>query len=91
MRVLVNVLPAARLVIGGLALALLVAIGGRLAVRALVPAAERDTAHTIAAPLLLALGALFALFMGLTLAGSAVIGPAAKSRGVRSSRGRASS
>lgn len=64
-------LPAAVLVAGGLALALLVAIGGRLTVRALVPAAERDTAYTIAAPLMPALGALFALFMGLTLASEA--------------------
>lgn len=64
-------LPAAVLVVGGLALALLVAISGRLAVRALVPAAERDAAYTIAAPLMPALGALFALFMGLTLASEA--------------------
>ena len=56
-------LPAAVLVIGGLALALLLAIGGRLAGRALVPAAEQDAAYTIAAPLMPALGALFALFM----------------------------
>ncbi len=64
-------LPAAVLVAGGPALALLVAIGGRLAVRVLVPAAERDAAYTIAAPLMPALGALFALFMGLTLASEA--------------------
>ena len=64
-------LPAAVLVAGGLTLALLVAIGGRLAVRALVPAAERDAAYTIAAPLMPALGALFALFIGLTLASEA--------------------
>src|SRR4249920_372758 len=64
-------LPAAALVVGGLALALLVAIGGRLAVRALVPTAERDAAYAIAAPLMPALGALFALFMGLTLASEA--------------------
>jgi hypothetical protein len=64
-------LPAAVLVVGGLAFALLVAIGGRLAVRALVPAAERDAAYTVAAPLMPALGALFALFMGLTLASEA--------------------
>ena len=64
-------LPAAVLVVGGLAFALLVAIGGRLAVRALVPAAERDAAYAIAAPLMPALGALFALFMGLTLASEA--------------------
>ena len=64
-------LPAAALVAGGLAFALLVATGGRLAVRALIPAAERDAAYAIAAPLMPALGALFALFMGLTLASEA--------------------
>ena len=64
-------LPAAELVVAGLAVALLVAIGGRLALRALVPAAERDGAHTIAAPLMPALGAIFALLMGLTLAAEA--------------------
>jgi hypothetical protein len=51
-------LPAAVLVVGGLALALLVVIGGRLAVRALAPAAERDAACTVAAPLMPALRAL---------------------------------
>ena len=64
-------LPAAVLVAAGLALALLATLGGRLAVRALVPAAEREAAYTIAAPLMAALGALFALFMGLTLASEA--------------------
>jgi len=64
-------LPVAVLVIGGLALALLVTVGGRLAARALVPVTERDAAYTIAAPLMPALGALFALFMGLTLANEA--------------------
>src|SRR5580693_4808457 len=64
-------LPAVVLVAGGLVLALLVAIGGQLAVRALVPAAERDAAYAVAAPLMPALGALFALFMGLTLASEA--------------------
>src|SRR5260370_23264770 len=64
-------LPAAALVISGLVLALLVAIGGRLAVRALIPAAERQGAHTIAAPLMPALGAIFALLMGLTRASEA--------------------
>lgn len=64
-------LPAAVLVVGGLAVALLVAIGGRLAVRALVPAKEQDAAYTIAAPLMPTLGALFALFMGLTVASEA--------------------
>src|ERR1700745_197494 len=61
-------LPTAVLVISGLVLALLVVVGARLAARALVPAAERDAAYTIAAPLMPALGAIFALLMGLTLA-----------------------
>ena len=56
-------LPAVVLVAGGLVLALLATLGGRLAVRALVPATEREAAYTIAAPLMAALGALFALFM----------------------------
>jgi hypothetical protein len=76
-------LPAAVLVISGLLLALLVAIGGRLAVRALIPAAEREGAHTIAAPLMPALGAIFALLMGLTLASEA--GSLASAQGIVSS------
>jgi hypothetical protein len=64
-------LPAAVLVVSGLALALLVAIAGRLAVQALIPAAEREGAHAVAAPLMPALGAVFALLMGLTLASEA--------------------
>jgi hypothetical protein len=64
-------LPAVVLVVGGLAVALLVAVGGRLALRALIPAAERDGAYSIAAPLMPALGAVFALLMGLTLASEA--------------------
>ena len=66
-------LPAAALIAGGLALALLAAIGGRLAARALLPAAERDAAYTIAAPLMPALGALFALLMALSLASEATL------------------
>jgi pimeloyl-ACP methyl ester carboxylesterase/DNA-binding CsgD family transcriptional regulator len=76
-------LPAAVLVISGLALALLVAAGGRLAVRALIPAADREGAHTIAAPLMPALGAVFALLMGLTLASE--IGFLASAQGIVSS------
>ena len=38
-------LPAVVLVISGLVLALLAAVGGRLAVRALIPAAKREGAH----------------------------------------------
>jgi hypothetical protein len=45
-------LPAVVLVAGGLVLALLATLGGRLAVRALVPATEREAAYTIAAPLM---------------------------------------
>ena len=64
-------LPTAVLIIGGLAAALLLAAGARLAVRAVIPAAQRDSAYTIAAPLMTALGGLFALTMALTLAGEA--------------------
>jgi hypothetical protein len=66
-------LPAAVLVLGGIALALLVAIVGRLAMRALVPTTEREAAYTIASPLMSALGALFASLMGLTPASEAVL------------------
>ena len=76
-------LPTAVLVISGLVLALLVAVGARLAVRALVPAAERDAAYTIAAPLMPALGAIFALLMGLTLASE--VGFLAAAQGIVSS------
>lgn len=64
-------LPAAILAAGGLVLALLAAIGGRLAARALLPSTEREAAYTIAAPLMPALGALFALLMALSLASEA--------------------
>ncbi len=64
-------LPTAVLVISGLVLALLGAAGGWLALRALIPAAEREGAHAIAAPLMPALGAIFALLMGLALASEA--------------------
>jgi hypothetical protein len=64
-------LPAAVLVVAGLAFALLAAIGGRLAMRALIPAEQRDAAYGIAAPLMPALGALFAILMALTLASEA--------------------
>ena len=54
-----------------LALALLVAIGSRLAIGVLVPDSERDAAHAVAAPLMPALGATFAILMALTLASEA--------------------
>ena len=61
-------LPVAVLIIGGLAAALLFAAGARLALRALIPAAQRDSAYTVAAPLMTALGALFALTIAFTVA-----------------------
>ncbi|HEY6309253.1 MAG TPA: hypothetical protein VIY52_00380 [Streptosporangiaceae bacterium] len=69
--ILLTSLPAAVLIVGGLGFALLVAIGSRLAVRALIPAAEREGAYTIAAPLMPALGAVFAILMALSLASEA--------------------
>jgi hypothetical protein len=59
------------LVVGCLAAAVLVAFVSRLAVRALVPVDERESAHSIAAPLMPALGAAFAILMALTLANEA--------------------
>ena len=76
-------LSAVVLVISGLVLALLVAAGGWLALRALIPAAEREGAHAVAAPLMPALGAIFALLMGLTLASEA--GALASAQGIVSS------
>jgi hypothetical protein len=73
-------LPAGVLVVGWLALALLMAAGARLAMRALIPAADREGAHAIAAPLMPALGALFALLMALTLASEA--GALASAQGI---------
>jgi hypothetical protein len=64
-------LPVGVLVVGWLGLALLVAALGRLGVRALVPAGERDHVPQIASPLMPALGAAFAIFAALTLAGEA--------------------
>ncbi len=64
-------LPVGVLVVGWLGLALLVAALGRLGVRALVPADEGDHVPQIASPLMPALGAVFAIFAALTLAGEA--------------------
>jgi hypothetical protein len=64
-------LPAGVLVAGGIGVALLLAFVARLAVRALVPAAERDIASSIAGPLISAFGATFALLMALSLASEA--------------------
>ncbi len=59
------------LVVGCLAIAALVALGSPLAARALVPAGERESTYTIAAPLMPALGAAFANLTALTLANEA--------------------
>ncbi len=64
-------LPTWLLVVGSLALSVVVATGGRLVVRAVVPAAERDSVHAVATPLMPALGAAFAVMIALTLAGEA--------------------
>jgi len=60
------------LLIGGcLAIVLLVAVGSRLVVQALVPESERDAAQGVAAPLMSPLGAAFAILAALTLANEA--------------------
>jgi uncharacterized membrane protein len=61
----------ALLVLGCLAVAALVALAIRSAVRALVPPPERDGAVAVAAPLMPALGAAFAVLVALTLASEA--------------------
>ncbi len=57
--------------LGCLAIAVLVAVASRLAVRALVPPGEREFTYTVAAPLMPALGAAFAVLIALTLANEA--------------------
>jgi hypothetical protein len=64
-------LPAGVLVAGCLAAAVAVALLSRLAVRAVIAIDERDQVHAIAAPLMPALGATFAVLMALTLASEA--------------------
>jgi hypothetical protein len=64
-------IPAAVLVAGSLVFALIVAAASRTTIRALVPEAERDQVQAIAAPLMPALGAAFAVLMALTLASEA--------------------
>ncbi len=63
--------PMGVLVVGCLAVAAVVAVVARLAVRALVPEDERDAATAVAAPLMPALGAAFAILAALTLASEA--------------------
>jgi hypothetical protein len=64
-------LPAGVLVVVWLGIALVAAIVGRVAIRALVPPQERDHVPAIAAPLMPALGAAFAVLTALTLASEA--------------------
>ena len=64
-------LPAGVLFAVGTALALAVGYASRVATRAIVPVGERDHVQTIAAPLMPALGATFAVLMALTLASEA--------------------
>ena len=64
-------LPAGVLALGWLGLALFVAAIGRIGVRVVVPVGERDQVPQIASPLMPALGAAFAIFAALTLAGEA--------------------
>src|SRR5215831_9222403 len=59
------------LVLGCLALAALVAVLSRLALRALIPASEREGVNAIAAPLMPALGAAFTILIAITLANEA--------------------
>lgn len=60
------------LLVGGcLAIALLFAVGSRLAIRAFLPESERESAHAVAAPLMSPLGAAFAILAALTLANEA--------------------
>jgi len=63
--------PPGLLVAGWLAVALIVAAAGRVAIRALVSPGDRDQVPAIAAPLMPALGAVFAVLMALTLASEA--------------------
>jgi len=67
----VTSLPAWLLVVVSLVLSLIIACGARVLVRAVVPEAEYDSVQGIAAPLMAALGAVFAVMMALTLAGEA--------------------
>jgi hypothetical protein len=61
----------ATLVLGCTAVAALVAIASRISLRALLPASEQEGSQAIAAPLMPALGAAFAILAALTLANEA--------------------
>jgi hypothetical protein len=59
------------LIVGCLTAAALVAVGSRCIVSALVPSSQREESQAIAAPLMPALGAAFAILVALTLANEA--------------------
>src|SRR6476659_112597 len=63
--------PSVVLVVGWLVVAIAVAACSRWAVRRFVPAGERDHVTSIAAPLMPALGATFAVLMAVTLSSEA--------------------
>lgn len=63
--------PVWLLVLASLVLALLVVGSSKLATSAIVPSAESDQVHSVAAPLMAALGATFAVLTALTLSSEA--------------------
>ena len=64
-------LPAWALVVGCVGLALLAAAASRIALKAFIPLPERDSAFTIAAAIMTAIAAAFAVLMALTVANGA--------------------
>ncbi len=64
-------LPTGALVAGWLVVAIAFTLLSRVVIRAVVPTEERDHVHAIAAPLMPALGATFAVLMALTLSSEA--------------------
>jgi hypothetical protein len=64
-------LPAWALVVGCVGLALLAAVASRIGLKAFIPVPERDSAFTIAAAIMTAIAAAFAVLMALTVANGA--------------------
>jgi hypothetical protein len=64
-------LPAWALVVGCVGIALLFAVGSRYALRAFIPTAERDSAFSIAAAIMTAIAAAFAVLIALTVVSAA--------------------
>jgi hypothetical protein len=63
--------PVGVLLAGCLGIFMLMAVGGCIAVRAFIPPGDRDAAHAIAAALMTAFAAAFAILAGLTLSNEA--------------------